>query len=403
MSLLAYFDCFAGIAGDMALGALFDLGVPEEAVLRPLEGLGLEGLEVKLERVTRGGISALRVSVKAGRELAMTPPALLSLLEEAPLPPRARRLASGCLRRVLEAEARIHGRDPSHLHLHELGSPDTLVDIAGVALALDYLGVEEVMASPLPTGTGMIRGEHGLLPIPSPAVLEILKGAPLYSRPIQAELVTPTGAAILAGVGASFGPLPPMKLLGVGYGAGGRELEIPNILRVLLGERIAVTQPEVSTLLLLEASVDDMNPQLYQHVVEGLLERGALDAWVTPVVMKKGRPGAVLSVLCELGAEASLAPYIFRETTTLGLRRVPVERWALPREIFEVEVGGEKVRVKVGRMAGKAVTVTPEYSDAARVAASLGLPLKEVLARALAEALSAVAGTAGPEDRKPLA
>jgi hypothetical protein len=385
---LAYFDCFSGIAGDMTLGALIDAGVPVDAIAAPLRKLPIDPFDLEITRVERHGLAAMYVRVRAAEGgVLRTYASVRALMADADVPPRAKQLALDAFQRLAEAEAKVHGKDVAHVPFHELGSVDTIVDILGSALGLDYLGVNTVHASAVATGMGMIRTEHGVYPIPGPAVVELLKGAPLYSRGIPTELVTPTGAAILAAAARSFGDLPPMRVNAVGYGAGTRELEIPNVLRILVGEP-AGEEGEFGPVpaVVLEANIDDMNPELYEYVLERLFSSGAHDAWVTPIVMKRGRPAATLSVLCGPAEERAIREVIFSETTTLGLRRRPVEKWALPREVITVGVEGGTVRVKVAKVGSRTVGAAPEYGDCVTVARETGRALKDVFAEAQAAA-----------------
>jgi uncharacterized protein (TIGR00299 family) protein len=380
MSQIAYFDCFSGIAGDMVLGAMVDAGVPVEAIAGPLGKLSIEPFRLEVSTVERHGLAATQVGVHVAESgVVRTYANVYALIENAELPPRAKSFALEAYRRLGEAEASVHGKDVAHVPFHELGAIDTIVDIVGAGLALDHLGVDRVYASQVATGFGMVRTEHGVFPVPGPAVLELLKGAPMYSGGIPAELVTPTGAAILAASVERYGDLPPMRVSTVGYGAGSRNLEIPNVLRVLVGE--AVEQADElgpAPAVVLETNIDDMNPELYEYVLERLFAGGAQDAWVTPIVMKHGRPAATLSVLCDLSDETTLREIIFAETTTLGVRRRVVEKWALPREFVDVEVDDSTVRVKVARAGNRITVVAPEFADCARVARETGRALKDV-------------------------
>jgi pyridinium-3,5-bisthiocarboxylic acid mononucleotide nickel chelatase len=385
MTTVAFFDCFSGIAGDMVLGAMVDAGVPIEAIAAPLEKLPIGSFELEPVRVERHGIAATAIRVRAeDGGVARTYTSIRAMLEGAPLPSRAQELALRIFQRLAEAEATVHGKDVAHVRFHEVGAVDTIVDIVGAALGLDHLGVERVHASAVATGMGMMRTEHGMYPIPGPAVVELLKDVPIYSRGIPNELVTPTGAAILATVARSFGDIPPIRIAKIGYGAGTRELDIPNVLRLLVGE--AVTDESVFgpvPAVVLEANIDDMNPELYEYVIERLFAAGAQDAWVTPITMKRGRPAVTLHVLCGPGDEIACRDVIFTETTTLGMRRNPVEKWTLPREIVPVELDGGTVRVKIARSAGGTVTgIAPEYADCADLARATGRPLKQIFSEA---------------------
>jgi uncharacterized protein (TIGR00299 family) protein len=388
VTTVAYFDCFSGIAGDMVLGALIDAGVPFEALDQPLGKLPIEGFELEAMRVERHGLRATAVRVRGENAgIFRNYFSVRSLIENAELPDGARALALSIYRRLAEAEATVHGTDVGHVPFHELGAADTIIDVVGTAIGLHHLRIDRVYASPVATGMGMMRTEHGMLPIPGPVVVELLKNAPLYSQGVPYELVTPTGAAILAATVERYGDIPPMRIASVGYGAGTRELEIPNVTRLLVGEP-AVEEDLFGPVpaVLIETNIDDMNPELYEYVIERLFATGAQDAWVTPIVMKRGRPAATLSVLCDAGAERAVRDVIFAETTTLGVRRRVVEKWTMPREFVTVEVAGGAIRVKVARGVSGVSGVTPEYADCAQVARESGRPLKDVYAEAQAAA-----------------
>lgn len=393
---IAYFDCFAGVAGDMALGALLDAGVPFEVVDAPLSKLPIEGYRLEASRVDRHGIAATQVKVRGQQGgIFRNYFSMRSVIEGAEVSARARSTALAIYERLAEAEAAVHGTDVGHVPFHELGSADTLVDVLGTAIGLDHLGIDTVYVSAVATGMGMMRTEHGMLPIPGPAVVELLKGAPVYSQGIPYELTTPTGAAIVAATAKRFGDIPAMRIERVGYGAGTRELEVPNILRLLVGS--PATEQDAygpAPAVLLETNIDDMNPELYEYVLERLFAAGAQDAWVTPIVMKRGRPAATLTVLCDPDDEQTLRSVLFRETTTLGIRRRATEKWTVPRESITVEVAGATVRVKIARSPDGVLGAAPEYVDCAQVARDTGIPLKDVYAMA-AEAARALLGTEG--------
>jgi uncharacterized protein (TIGR00299 family) protein len=386
----AYFDCFAGVAGDMVLGALLDAGASERALRDGLAPLDLDPYELEVGQTERGGIGATEVVVRTEGRKRRTWGDLRELLGGARLDEPVRRRALATFARLAEAEGRVHRVPAEQVHFHEVGAVDAVVDVVGAALLLEDLDVTEVWASPVATGSGRTRSEHGVLPVPAPAVLELLRGAPLHAGGVEAELTTPTGAAILAASVDRFGELPPVRLARVGYGAGGRRhRELPNLLRVLLGER-AGAEPDGDSGLVLEANIDDMTPELAPWVLDRLLEAGAADVWFTPIHMKKGRPGITLSVLCPPGSEAALRAVLWRETSTLGVRGLPVRKWMLERRVVEVEVPGGTARVKLGLDQGAVVNAAPEFADCARLAAATGQPLKEVMARVQAAALAAL-------------
>jgi pyridinium-3,5-bisthiocarboxylic acid mononucleotide nickel chelatase len=387
----AYFDCFAGVAGDMVLGALLDAGGSPEALRDGLAGVPVDRFELEVTGVERGGVGATLVRVRAERShVIRTWGYLRGALGEADLPGPVRDRSLAVFGRLAEAEARIHRKPVDQVHFHEVGAVDAVVDIVGSALLLHQLGVTEVWASPVATGTGLVRSEHGVLPVPVPAVLELLQDVPIYSGGVAAELTTPTGAAILAATAGRYTDLPPMRVAATGYGAGTRQHdELPNLLRVLLGERTE-TAAAGDGGLVLEANLDDMTPELAPWVLERLFEVGAADVWYTPIHMKKGRPGITLSVLCPPGTDAAVRELLWRETSTLGVRGLPVRKWMLERRVIAVELPGGKVRVKLGLDGGRVVNVAPEYADCARLASATSRPLKDVMARAQAAALAAL-------------
>jgi uncharacterized protein (TIGR00299 family) protein len=383
---IAYFDCIAGISGDMALAALIDAGADFDELRLQLAKLPLEPFDLDVEEVDQHGLRATRVTVRASSAgVIRTYASIRALLDAADLPPEALRLAQRIFRRLAEAEARVHHKEIENVTFHEVGAVDSIVDIAGTALALSMLGIERVFASAVPTGLGMTKTEHGVMPIPGPAVVELLRGAPMYSKGVAAELTTPTGAAILAATVEGFGELPPMRIESVGYGAGTHRLDFPNVLRILVGAVESATAPagNASEQLVLETNVDDLNPELYEYVLERVFAAGAQDAWLVPIVMKKGRPAVTIRVLCAPDREAEMRQIIFRETGTLGIRSVAVSKTTLDRDTVKVETTHGAVAVKIGVLDGRVVTVAPEYEDCARVAREAGVPAKDVYEEAV--------------------
>lgn len=383
MSRVAYLDCVGGVAGDMLLGALLDAGGDVER-LRALPGqLGLAGVEIGVERVERQGVGALHVEVEAPGDRGHRDwRSIRSLLEGAEAPSRAVEIFA----RLADAEAKVHDVALEEVHFHELGGVDTLIDVCGAVTLFEELGVDRVVCSPLPAGRGLVQAAHGILPLPSPATVELLRGAPLYGVDGDLELVTPTGAAIVSTLAESYGSLPPLTLERVGYGAGTRELpDRPNVVRVLLGTATAseTVNAEVS---LLETNLDDLNPELVPDAAERCFEAGALDVWTVPAQMKKGRPGVVLSALTRPGDEPAVARAILEETSALGVRVSRLRRYELEREERVVEVSGGSVRVKLGRLDGRVVNLAPEHDDCAIVARKTGRSVKSVWAEALAAA-----------------
>ena len=382
-----YFDCFSGAAGDMLLGALLDAGASEEAVRSALDALALDGFALEVRQVTRASLRATKVDVTVtGEHPLRGPREIAALLHAAPLPDAVRDRALRVFDLLADAEAKVHGIPRDDVHFHEVGAVDAIVDVAGCAAALESLAPQRVVASPVATGRGIVAAAHGPLPVPAPAVVELLRGVPLEERG-EEELVTPTGAAILREAADDFGPMPPMTIAAAGYGAGSRDGALPNVVRVLVGE--ALDSRRETTLLQIEANVDDMSPELLPHALEGLLAAGAADAWVTPVVMKKGRPGFVVAALVASAERDRVVDVFLRETTTFGVRIHEVARDVLDRSWIEVEVAGHPLRVKTGTRAGVVVTAAPEFEDALRVAKATGMPLKDVYEQAMRAAREA--------------
>ena len=385
---IAYLDCIAGISGDMSLAALIDAGADFDELRKHLELLPLEPFELEREETEKAGVRATYIAVHTHEHAVIrTYSSIRTLLDGADLPAEPKATAQRIFRRLAEAEARVHRKDVELVTFQEAGAVDSVVDITGTALALSMLGVERVFSSPVPTGFGMARTEHGAMPIPGPAVVELLRGVPVYSRGVPFELVTPTGAAILAAVVEGFGEMPRMRVDAVGYGAGTQDLDFPNVLRVLVGEeQREPAEPGVPAPpgdLVLETNIDDLNPELYEYVLERLFAAGAQDAWLTPIVMKKSRPAVTVSVLCSSSREQAIRQVLFQETGTLGVRTAPVVKHALGRDQVRVVTSHGPVAVKIGFLDGRAVTIAPEFEDCVRVAREAGVPAKDVYQEAI--------------------
>jgi pyridinium-3,5-bisthiocarboxylic acid mononucleotide nickel chelatase len=377
-----YFDCFGGAAGDMIVAALLDAGAPIEVIMESLDALEVDGWALDVTVSMDSGLRATRVGVvESGKAPPRSYANIVELLDKASLPTGVRQRALDAFRKLGEAEAKVHGSTLADVHFHEVGSTDAIVDIVAASAALEFFAPQRVVVSPIPTGRGFVESAHGTLPLPAPAVVEILKDAILLERG-HWETITPTGAALLAAAASEYGEMPPLRIQSSGYGAGTRQHEIPNVLRVIVGDEAPVTDDARSGDLVLETNIDDMAPELLPHVIESLLGAGAHDAWISPVVMKKGRPGFVVSALTPAIHKFHLLEILYRETTTLGVRFYPVERATLERKWIEVEVEGHPMRVKLGIKSGDVVTASPEYDDALRVARETGLPLKDVYAAA---------------------
>jgi uncharacterized protein (TIGR00299 family) protein len=383
---IVYFDCFSGISGDMTLGALVDAGVPIAHLRTELGKLGLSGYSLSSERVFRAGIAATRVKVeltgKAEPERGLDD--IRQIVNSSALTPAVKQKSLNIFRRLAEAEAAVHMTTIEEVHFHEVGAIDAIVDIVGSVIGLESLGVTDVVAGPLNLGSGTARTMHGNLPVPAPATSRLLEGAPAFGSPQPVELTTPTGAAIISTLASSFGAMPQMKLIKTGYGAGGRDLpNQPNVLRLMLGELFMADRDDGSVLI--ETNIDDMSPQVYDHLIEILLARGAKDVWLTPIIMKKGRPAVLLSVLCGRSTLDRLADTLFRETTSIGLRIHEVGRKKLARTVREIDTRYGKVRVKVSSRDGEVLTATPEYEDCKRLAEEQHVPLKLVMEEARAQ------------------
>lgn len=376
----AWFHCFSGVAGDMALGSLVDAGADFDEVVRLLELLPVGGWKADAEPVLRGGIAATKIHVHArDSTVVRTASHIQGLVAEARLPPRVQERAHAVFSALAEAEGRLHRRPPDQVHFHEVGGIDAIVDVVGTCAALELLDVDSLACSPIAVGLGMVRAAHGIIPNPAPAVVELLRGIPTKGLDLSLELTTPTGAALMAGLATSFGALPPLTVLSSGFGAGTRELDDrPNLTQVVIGEP-AAAKPlvEGQPIVLLEANVDDVTGEILAHTVGALLAAGAHDAWLTPIVMKKGRPAYTVHALCDPALAAQLTATLAAETGTLGVRGSRIERWPLAREHARVLVGDHSVRVKVSPGRVKA-----EFDDAARVAALAGRPVRDVLAEA---------------------
>lgn len=388
MTRLGWFHCLAGASGDMMLGALVDSGVPVEVIQDAVDSLGVERVEIAVNEVTRHGLGATKIDVRVTRSTVIrTWPHVKQLLEGASLALPVRQRALQVFERLALAEARIHRTSPDLVHFHEIGGLDAFADIVGTAAGLHHLGLDEVHASPVATGMGMTRGEHGLIPVPTPAVLELLRGAPVYSGGVPFELCTPTGAALLAGTVTTWGDMPEMVVTAVGSGAGDRDLEeVPNVLRLVVGDAVA-SGATGDVGVVLEANVDDLDPRLWPGVITALLDAGASDAWLTPIQMKKGRPAVTVSVLTPPAYVDALRRVLFRETSTIGLREREVTKRSLERSVETVTLAdGAEVRVKVARLDGEVVNAVPEFEDVATLAAKQDRPVKAVLAEANAAA-----------------
>ena len=403
MSRVLYFDCFSGISGDMAIGALLDAGLPLAELQRALGSLALGDAHVHAKKVLRAGVSATKFSVHehrhdnpdhdhdrqhdqphshAGSHPHRHLSAIFKLIDSSALSPSGRERAKAMFQRLGEAEAAIHQMPVEKVHLHEVGALDSIIDIVGIVFAMEWAGADQVVCSPLNVGGGMVQSAHGLFPVPAPATLKILGDAPVYSGTVQKELVTPTGALIATTYAASFGSIPAMSIERIGYGAGDRDDPLtPNVLRVLIGTAAQGSARERVTVI--ECEIDDMNPQIFGVAMDRLYAAGALEVFYVPVQMKKNRPGTLLTVIAPPEKRSELADVIFRETTTIGLRHCEVDREVLAREIVEVTTPIGTIRFKIAHRGGRVINATPEFDDCARLAAANNLSVKDVQAIAI--------------------
>lgn len=381
---IAYFDCPAGISGDMTVGALVDAGVPLEYLKDRLAALGLEGFGVSAARVSKHGIGAVKFTVDAGKPGAARSFADIEMMiSKSGLEDAIKAGSLGVFEKLAAAESKIHGVPVRDVHFHEIGAVDSIVDIVAAAAGIHWLGVREVRCSPVALGSGSVKSMHGVLPVPVPATLELLKGVPVYGGGVRMELTTPTGAAILAHYSRGYGDMPAMTVHEAGYGAGNADLDVPNLLRVVIGE--TASDERRDRVAVLETNIDDMNPEFYEHLAERLFSAGALDVYAVPMMMKKFRPAVLLRVVAPPELREEMARLIFRESSTAGIRYHFLERMTLPRETAAVPTPYGEIRVKILR-SGESVTVSPEYEDCRKAAAGTGAPLKDVYDAAKEEA-----------------
>jgi len=382
----AYFDCFSGISGDMVLGALLDAGVRIEELRQGLRALEVPGWELTAEKVWKNGVAATYAKVRTqDTQTHRSLDTILEIIASARLAAGVKESASGIFRKLGEAEAAVHDVPLEKIHFHEVGAVDAIMDIVGACIGFAALGIEAFACSPLNVGGGTVKMAHGVLPVPAPATARLLLGKPTYSTGVQKELVTPTGAATVATLCTAFGPQPPMSVTTIGYGAGTADLEgQPNVLRLTVGEtpeKRASTETE--TIRVIEANLDDMNPQIYGYFLEKALAAGALDVFATPVQMKKNRPGMLITMLCRPEDERKFQEMLFAETTTLGVRSYAAERRVLAREWDTVHTRFGDVRIKVGRLNGHVRQASPEFEDCRKLAEAQNVPLQRVMDEAM--------------------
>jgi len=381
---IAYFDCFSGLSGDMFVGALLDAGLKIEILEKELNKLNLSGYQLEVNKVLKKGISASQFKVKIqekGVERRFKD--ILNILEESKLDQEIKNEVKKIFFKIAEAESKIHQEDIEKIHFHEIGGLDSIMDISSAVIGIKALEIKEIYSSPLPLGKGFVKCAHGILPLPAPATLELLKNIPTYSGGMESEMVTPTGAAIISTLTKDFGERPLMKIEKIGYGAGEREFSIPNLLRVSIGEKILSDRDLMDgyihdEALLIETNIDDMNPEFYDYIMDKLFSQGALDVFLTPIQMKKNRPAQMLSIIVYEQNLKEILKVLFSESTTLGVRIKEVKRLKLTQANFIAETKYGKIKVKVGIFKEDIKTIAPEYQDCQKIAQQYQVPLKEV-------------------------
>lgn len=373
---IAYFDCFSGISGDMILGALIDAGLGIDKLIENLTKLNLK-YKIISKKISKNGIAGTSVTIPSLQEdTPRTPGQVIKIINDSKLELEIKTLSKNIFTKLAKAEAKIHSNRKDSLHLHELGSIDTIIDIVGTVIGIKLLDIDEIYSSPLPVSRGYVKCAHGILPVPAPATAELLKGIPVYGSNISAELVTPTGAAIITTLAKSIGKLPEMNIDKIAYGAGKKELEIPNLLRVFIGT--SVDEYIEDTVIIVETNIDNMNPELYEYVITKLFDAGALDVYLTPVQMKKNRPGIILSSIVEEKDLNKIIETVFNETTSLGIRTYKVSRFKLRREERIINTKYGKIKIKIGKIGNTIKNIAPEYESCKKIAEKLNLPLKNI-------------------------
>lgn len=374
----AYFDCFSGISGDMLIGALLDLGLDINFLKKELEKLNLKGYNIEFKKIVKNGISAIKFDVVENHKHHHEERSLKEInkiIGNSKLDNETKNTIKKIFLKIGAAEAKIHNKPVDKIHFHEIGAIDTIIDVTGAVIGFKKLGIGRIYCSKLNVGTGFVEFSHGKWPVPAPATAEILKDIPIYHNNIEAELVTPTGAAIITTLSSEFGEMPAMKVEKIGYGAGSRDLKQPNVLRVFLGKMENGGNEAIN---IIETNIDNMNPEIYPYVVDKLMENGALDAYLTSIIMKKGRPAVKLTVLAEQKDTDKLCNIIFGETTTLGVRIFQAQRKKLEREIKTIKTKYGNIRVKISKLDNKIQNIMPEYEDCVKIAKAKKIPLKRV-------------------------
>ncbi|MBU1627421.1 nickel pincer cofactor biosynthesis protein LarC [bacterium] len=376
---LAYFDCFSGISGDMILGSFLDCGLPLDTLKKEIDKLHLEGIKLDAHKVDKKGIAATMFDVIIPHEhVHRGLKEIKEIINQSSLSDFVKSKSIVIFTHLAQAEGKIHDKPPDEIHFHEVGALDAIVDIVGAVICLEFFHIGKVYSSKIKLGSGSVNCAHGILPVPVPAVLELLAGTPVSPSGIEAEIVTPTGAAIISTLSSGYGVIPQMKLDKTGYGAGSKDLPHPNILRVIIGESDQKNDLIHEEICLIETNIDDMNPQFYEYVIDSLFHAGALDVFLTPVIMKKGRPGIVLSVLCEEIKLRLLVDIIVSETSTIGIRFKKIDRLKAARRIEKVHTKYGEVSIKIAEVDGEIVSKAPEYKDCIKLAFENHVPLKDL-------------------------
>ena len=377
---ILYFDCFSGVSGNMILGAMVDAGIDIKALKKELKKLDLHGYSLKVSKVKRKGIKGTKVDVIVDKKKHLHHTHykdIKRLIERSKLPEKIKEDSLSIFKNIAEAEAKIHRTSVDNVHFHEVGAVDSIVDVVGTSICISLLNSDITLSSPINTGKGMVKTEHGLLPVPAPATTEMLKGFPSYSSDIEFELATPTGVGIITAMAKASNTIPVMKTNVIGYGAGSKDFsDSPNLLRIMIGEGYSPSEQDSITVI--ESNIDDMNPQFYDHIMNRIFDAGALDVFLTPIIMKKNRPAVKITLLSDNDNVNKLADILLKETTSFGLRMYKTERIKLEKEIKTVKTEYGSTKVKIGKKNGKIINIAPEYEDCKRIANERGISIREV-------------------------
>jgi len=377
---ILYFDCFSGVSGNMILGAMVDAGIDIKALKKELKKLDLHGYSLKVSKVKRKGIKGTKVDVIVDKKKHLHHTHykdIKRLIERSKLSKKIKEDSLAIFKNIAEAEAKIHRTSVDNVHFHEVGAVDSIVDVVGTSICISLLNSDITLSSPINTGKGMVKTEHGLLPVPAPATTEMLKGFPSYSSDIEFELATPTGVGIITAMAKASNTIPVMKTNVIGYGAGSKDFsDSPNLLRIMIGEGYSPSEQDSITVI--ESNIDDMNPQFYDHIMNRIFDAGALDVFLTPIIMKKNRPAVKITLLSDNDNVNKLADILLKETTSFGLRMYKTERIKLEKEIKTVKTEYGSTKVKIGKKNGKIINIAPEYEDCKRIANERGISIREV-------------------------